>query len=246
MRAGRLRCGRSGRRGWQRTRLLPGQQAGPAAAHAPVALRRHRIFHRLFHLQVTPAGPAAPSLPDVRITNDRTAPMTPSPARYPIRAGGEPGGGWPAWPDRQRRHRHRHLRGGPRSAGPAWAAEPGPRSWPVPDLGAPALQGGLRPGDHVLQTWAPRSGRGPVDGRRRVDQRRPRRRRPTGPVAVRADRGLPVRIRRCGRVHRLGPDRRVAPARSPSSRPSRNPPSPVRAGPRRNQANPRAWTGRLT
>src|SRR5215475_923256 len=99
MRAGRLRCGRSGRRGWQRTRLLPGQQAGPAAAHAPVALRRHRIFHRLFHLQVTPAGPAAPSLPDVRITNDRTAQMTTSPARYEIRVEGVLGEDWSAWFD---------------------------------------------------------------------------------------------------------------------------------------------------
>jgi hypothetical protein len=43
--------------------------------------------------------------------------------------------------------------------------------------------------------------------------------------------GYPVRISRGGRVHRPGPDRRVAPARSPSSRPGRNPRSRVRAGP---------------
>jgi hypothetical protein len=57
------------------------------------------------------------------------------------------------------------------------------------------------------------------------------------PVAVRADRGLPVRIRRGGRVHRPGPDRRVAPARSPSNRPGRNPRRRVRAGPGATQAN---------
>src|SRR5262249_39760214 len=74
---------------------IPPRAAGrPAATHAPAAPRRHRRFHPVFHLRVMPAGPAAPSVPDVHITNDRTAQMTASPARYQIRAAGVLGEAW--------------------------------------------------------------------------------------------------------------------------------------------------------
>src|SRR5262249_56164598 len=90
---------------------------------------------------MTPAGPAAPSVPDVLITGDRTAQMTAPPARYEIRAEGVLGEDWSAGfdglqaasdgtgtvisgvvPDQPALH------------GPL---NPGPRSWPLPDLGAP-------------------------------------------------------------------------------------------------------------
>src|SRR5499433_1926115 len=65
-------------------------------------MRRHRRFHPLFYLRVAPAGPAAPSVPDVRITNDRTAPMPAAPARYEIRVEGVLGEDLSAWFDRLR------------------------------------------------------------------------------------------------------------------------------------------------
>src|SRR5262249_28092996 len=82
---------------------------------------------------MTPAGPAAPSVPDVRITGDRTAQMTAPPARYEIRAEGVLGEDWSAWFDglQAASGAPRPARlGGPPAPPPAPAAPtPGPAIW---------------------------------------------------------------------------------------------------------------------
>ena len=64
-----------------------------------IAACRHRRFHLLFHLRVTPTGIAFPSVLDVRITNGRTAQVATVPARYEIRVEGVLGEDWSAWFD---------------------------------------------------------------------------------------------------------------------------------------------------
>jgi len=62
----------------------------------PMAPCRRRRFHPLFHLRMTATGAAVRNVPDVRITNGRTAQVTTVPARHEIRVEGVLGEGWSA------------------------------------------------------------------------------------------------------------------------------------------------------
>jgi hypothetical protein len=74
-------------------------------------------------------------------------------------------------------------------------------------------------------------GRDPADGRRRADLRRPRSRGPGGPSPFALTEGYPSALAAAVGFIVLGLIAALLLPRSPSSRPSRNPRSRVRAGP---------------